>query len=128
MRRSGKKFQDPAKKQKTSKHIKNSSEKDRAARETDKERLKQLSDARKDNLKVYVSNFSNRAINILVVKFQKVLIFLSNTLAIFFIFYGTTEANRQNKHMLLLFLKKNCSFLGEIRHSGQFGAKNGRFL
>ena len=61
-----------SKKQKTSKHTRNSSEKDRAARETERERLKQLSDARKDNLKVYVGNFSNRATNKLVVKFQKI--------------------------------------------------------
>ena len=42
-----------SKKQKASKHTKKSSEKDRAARQTGRERLKQLSDARKDNLKVY---------------------------------------------------------------------------
>ena len=95
-----------SKKQNTSKHTKKSLEKDRAACETERERLKQLWDARKDNLKVYVSNFSNKATNILVVKFHKVLIFSRNTLAIFFIFYAMKETNRQNKHMLLLFSEK----------------------
>ena len=68
-----------------------------------------LSDARKDNLKVYISNFSNRATNKLVVKFYKVLIFWRNTLhrEIFFIFYAMKEASRQNKQMMLLFLKKS---------------------
>ena len=66
-----------------------------------------LSDARKDNIKVYISNFSNRATNKLVVKFYKVLIFWRNTLTIFFIFYAMKETSRQNKQMLLLFLKKS---------------------
>ena len=35
-----------------------------------------------------------------------ILIFSRNTLAFFLIFYGMKETNRQNKHMLLLFLKK----------------------
>ena len=49
MRRSGKKFQVPAR----SKRIKEPSEKDRKARETEREKLKQLLDARKENLMVY---------------------------------------------------------------------------
>ena len=57
-------------KQKASKHTKKSSEKDCAARETELERLKQLSHGRKDNLKVYINNFSNRATNKLVVSFS----------------------------------------------------------
>ena len=59
-----------SKKQKASKQTKKSSERDRAVRETERERLKQLSDARKDNLKVYINNFSNRATNKLVVSFN----------------------------------------------------------
>ena len=64
------------KNKKATKRTKKLSEKDRAACGTERERLKQLSDARKDNLNVYISNFSNRVINKLVLKFQKVLIFL----------------------------------------------------
>ena len=86
-----------SKKQKASKHTNKSSEKYCAARKTERERLKQLSDVRKDNLKLYIKNFSNRATNKLVVSFN----FLINTLTIFFIFYA------KNKHMLLLVLKKN---------------------
>ena len=52
--------------------VKKSSEKDRAARETEKEKLKQLSYPREDNSKEYVNNISNRATNALVVKFHKV--------------------------------------------------------
>ena len=42
-----------SKKQKACKRIKEPSEKDRKARETERERLKQLLDARKENLMVY---------------------------------------------------------------------------
>ena len=74
-----------SKKQKANKRsVKKSSEKDRPARETEKERLKQLSYAREDNLKAYVNNFSNRATNALVVKFHKVLIFSRNALIYLF--------------------------------------------
>ena len=64
-----------------------------------------------------LSNFSNRATNKLVVKFQKVLIFSRNTLKNFFISYVMKETNGQNKHMLLLFLKQKFSLV-EKGHSG----------
>ena len=76
---------DSSKKQKANKRsVKKSSEKDRPGRETEKERLKQLSYAREDNLKAYVNNFSNRVTNALVVKFHKVLIFSRNALIYLF--------------------------------------------
>ena len=89
------------KKQKANKRTKRSSEKDRAASETERERFKQLSDARKDHLKVYIRNFSNRATSKLVVKFHKDLIFSRNARTIFFILFAMKETNRQNKYKLL---------------------------
>ena len=94
------------KKQKANKHTKNWSKKDQVASETGRERLKQFSDRRKDHLKVYISNFSNRATNKLVVKFHKVLITSRKALTIFFIFYAMKETNRKKKYMLLLSPKK----------------------
>ena len=44
------------------------SEKDCAARETEREKLKQISDARKDNLNI--KQFSNRLTNKLVIEFS----------------------------------------------------------
>lgn len=57
-------------------------------------------------LKVYINKFFNRGTNKLVVKFHKVLIFSRNALTIFHIFYAMSNTNRQNKCLMLYFLKQ----------------------
>ena len=103
-----------SKKEKGNKHARKSTENDCKTREIEIKRLEQLSNTRKDHLKVYINNFSDKATNNLVLKRHKVLILSRNTRTIFFIFYTVSETNRQNKIMMVIW--------------NQFGPQNDRYL